>query len=437
MRILFISNTLRPQPFTIILFSFLLVLCSCEPAPKQAEAVSTKRETTAEPKQAGETEVAANGAFLKASAAYFERHQRPSGRLEYIINPEGTSSDNGVYNVVRHAGALYSLAAYIEYTGDRQFEELWLKASDYMWDTNVLPIPDTKTLAIWSVPGENFYEDSFAKAKIGATGLALVAWMIGERAGLAQYPRKEVQKLGDFLLYMQAEDGQFYNTYHEKAGQVDFGRYQYYPAESALGLSYLYELDPQEKWLEGAIKTVSVPARNQAEMASKPIDHWDLIAIAKIFDILVAEGKDTTSYAYLLDYSRWMVDRLLLEYEASEVKGSFTNNYGTTPTATRVEGLTAILPYLEPDSERTLATKKAIREAVEFLWASQIREGKLAGGVPLSTVKKDAATSKESKFAIDQFNKRAAEVRIDYLQHAMSAVLGYDILCRKGIMTDS
>ncbi len=433
MQIQTISSTLRFQFLNFILFSFLIVISSCKPDQKESEPITTETKTV--PVRAEGTEVEANGIFLKTAAAYFERHQRPSGRFEYIINPEGTSNDNGIYNVVRHAGALYSFAAYIEHAGDREFDDVWIKASDYMWETNVLPIGDTKTLAIWSVPGENFYEDSFAKAKIGATGLALVAWMIGEKIGLVEYPRKKVQQLGDFLLYMQEEDGQFYNSYHERAGRVDFAKYQYYPAESALGLCFLYERDPQDKWLEGAIKAVSVPAKNQAEMAEKPIDHWDLIAIAKLFDILEAEGKDLTSYTYLLDYSKWLVDRLLVEYESSSVKGSFTNDHGTTPTATRIEGLTAILPYLAPDSKRTADTKKSILEAVEFLRDSQIKEGKLAGGIPLSTVKKDTTNSTESKFAIDRFNKKAAEIRIDYLQHAMSAVLGHDILCKKELMT--
>lgn len=435
MQIQIISSTLRAQNTRFILFTLLFVISGCKPDQKESKPIPPENRTVLTAAEG--IEVEANGVFLQSSAAYFERHQRPSGRFEYIINPEGTSNDNGIYNVVRHAGALYSLAAYIQHAGDRQFDDVWIKASDYMWETNVQPIGDTKTLAIWSVPGENFYEDSFAKAKIGATGLALVAWMIGEEIGLVQYPREKVQQLGDFLLYMQEEDGQFYNSYHEKAGRVDFAKYQYYPAESALGLCFLYERDPQDKWLQGAIKAVSVPARNQEAMAEKPIDHWDLIATAKIFDILKAEGKDLRPYAYLLDYSKWLVDRLLLEYESSAVKGSFTNDHGTTPTATRIEGLTAILPYLEADSKRTADTKKAIVEAVEFLRNSQIKEGKLAGGIPLSTVKKDTAISKEPKFAIDRFNKKAAEIRIDYLQHAMSAVLGHDILCSEELMSGS
>lgn len=381
--------------------------------------------------------LAEHGDFLVAAANYFQRHQHDNGRLEYLINPEGTSSDNGIYNVVRHAGVLYSLGAYIQHTGDRQFDASWQAASTYMWETNVKPVDKTETLAVWSVPGENFYPESFGKAKIGATGLALVAWTLGERLGLSNYPLSELKKLGDFLLYMQEEDGRFYSSYHEKAGRTDLGRYQYYPGEAALGLCFLYERDPQAKWIDGALKAVSVSANNLAAMASKPIDHWDLIAIAKILDILQEEGKELKNYEYLLTYSQSLVDRLLAEYEQSAVKGSFTNDHGTTPTATRIEGLTAIFPYLNADSDRTRTAGQAIQEAVAFLRASQIQEGRLQGGIPLSPVKKSVEDSGESQFAVNQYNDKAAEIRIDYVQHAMSAVLGYDLLCKNGLLNPS
>lgn len=418
-------------------FTFLPLLCSILLLGCKAESKETQ-DQTARPVQVqgtGEgTSVAANGDFLLSAAAYFQRHQHENGRLEYLINPEKTSSDNGIYNVVRHAGVLYSLAAYINHTGDRQFDSTWGKASQYMWDMNVQPVDDTGNLAVWSVPGENFYAESFGKAKIGATGLGLVGWVLGERLGLAAYPVEDLRKLGDFLLYMQEEDGRFYCSYHEKAGRTDLGKYQYYPGEAALGLCFLYEKDPQEKWLDGAIKAISVPANNREEMASKAIDHWDLIATAKIFDILQATGKDLSEYEYLLAYCQSLVDRLLKEYEESKVKGSFTNDHGTTPTATRIEGLTAIYPYLDPTGSRAEATEIAIREAVNFIRESQIQEGKLKGGIPLSTVKKDAIKSRESQYAVDHYNSKAAEIRIDYVQHAMSAVLGHDLLCKEDLI---
>ena len=76
----------------------------CKPEQKDSTPAPTEAKNV--PKATKGTELEANGAFFRSAAAYFERHQRPSGRREYIINPEGTSSDNGVYNVVRHAGAL-------------------------------------------------------------------------------------------------------------------------------------------------------------------------------------------------------------------------------------------------------------------------------------------------------------------------------------------
>lgn len=427
-------TTTRPlYRFTFLWLLLCLVslsACKDEPPPSTSLPTFPSSVQAEEPGVA----VAAHGEFLVSAAAYLQRHQHTNGRLEYLINPEGTSSDNGVYNVVRHAGVLYSLGSYIQHTGDHQFDSSWQKASSYMWEVNVKSVDDTGTLAVWSVPGENFYPASFAKAKIGATGLGLAAWVIGESLGLSSFPISELRKLGDFLLYMQEADGRFYSSYHEKAGRTDLGKYQYYPGEAALGLSFLYQKDPQDKWLEGAINAVSVPARQVEEMAEKAIDHWDLIAIAKLFDILKGQGKNLETYEYLLTYSQTLVDRLLAEYNKSTVKGSFTNNHGTTPTATRIEGLTAIFPYLEQPGERANAVAKAIKEAVTFLRESQIQQGKLKGGVPLSTVKKTAANSQESQFAINRYNRQAAEIRIDYVQHAMSAVLGYDLLCKQGLI---
>lgn len=430
MQLIIIRSVFRSALIGLPIICAMLSGCKTEPQ----ETKDPTPTLTQVPVVGDGTAVVANGAFLVAAAAYFQRHQRDNGRFEYIINPEGTSNDNGVYNVVRHAGSLYSLGTYIQHTGDRQFDDTWQAASTYMWEVNVKPVDNTETWAVWSVPGENFYPDSFGKAKIGATGLGLVAWILGERLGLSNYPLNKLTKLGDFLLYMQEEDGRFYSSYHEKAGRTDLAKYQYYPGEAALGLCFLYEKDPQDKWLEGAISAVSVSAQNLEEMSSKAIDHWDLIAIAKVFDLLKVQGKDLKNYEYLLTYSQSLVDRLLAEYEQSSVQGSFTNDHGTTPTATRIEGLTAIFPYLEQESDRARLVGQSIKEAVAFLQASQIQTGKLKGGVPLSPIKKSSENSRESQFAINRYNNKAAEIRIDYVQHAMSAVLGYDLLCRNGLL---
>ncbi|MEZ5039841.1 MAG: hypothetical protein R2828_08115 [Saprospiraceae bacterium] len=373
-------------------------------------------------------------ASMQAAGNYFKKHQLDAGRFEYLINPEGTSNDGNLYNVVRHAGVLYALAAYATYTGDMQFNEVLQKASDYLLETNVKPVDDTGCLAVWSVPGENFYKDSFAKAKLGATGLALTGLIMGEQVLGKQYPLDKLQKLGDFLCYMQLEDGGFYATYHEKAGRVEPKMYQFFPGEAALGLCLLYQRDKQQKWLDAAIKAVSLPANTMEETEKKAIDHWDLIAIAKVFEVLNAEGQSLTTYDYLKTYSRRLVERLLAELAASPIPGCFTDNWTTTPTATRLEGLTAAMRWLPADDALMPDLKKAIPLGCQFLMDAQLKEGPHAGGIPMAVKKKDLESGGESRFAKERFNNHAAEIRIDYVQHVMCALLGYHQLIQQGLL---
>lgn len=419
---------LRTAYLYLLVLTFLLNSCGSEEKPIE-KAVAPISVSRANPKDV-QAEIMN---FLQAAGNYFKNHQLKNGRFEYILNPDGNSGNNDIYNVVRHAGVVYALAIYGQHTGDDQFSGVLQKASQYLWDINIKTVDNTGHLAVWSVPGENFYIDSFGKAKLGSTGLALSGMIVEERISGVALPLDKLQKLGEFLLYMQLEDGSFYSSYHEKAGRVEPKKYQYYPGEAALGLCALYERDPQAKWLEGAIKAVSLSANNLEEMEQKAIDHWDLIAIAKIFDLLKAEGKDLSSYDYLLVYSRRLVERLLAEWNASTVKGSFMSDFGTTPTATRIEGLTAIAPYLKEDKALLEPTLTVIKEACMFLMNSQLKEGPYKGGIPMAIHKKKYENSEESRFAIDNYNKHAAEIRIDYVQHAMCALLGYDRLMQLGV----
>ncbi len=422
---------LRMFYFFVLILTFLLNSCSAEEKPIEKTMASIPVSTANS--EAVQPEILN---FLQAAGNYFKEHQFENGRFEYLLNTSDKLSGKDIYNVVRHAGVVYALALYGQHTGDSQFSGVLQQASQYLWDINIKAVDNTGHLAVWSVPGENFYVDSFGKAKLGATGLAIAGMIVEERISGEALPLDKLQKLGEFLLYMQLEDGGFYSSYHEKAGRVEPKKYQYYPGEAALGLCALYERDPQAKWLEGAIKAVSLSANALEEMEEKAIDHWDLIAIAKIFDLLKAEGKDLSSYDYLMVYSRRLVERLLAEWNSSTVKGSFMSDYGTTPTATRIEGLTAIAPYLKEDKELLQPTLTVIKEACTFLMNSQFTEGPYKGGIPMATKKKEYENSRESRFAINRYNKIAPEIRIDYVQHAMCALLGYDRLLQLGITAE-
>ncbi|MCB0385783.1 MAG: hypothetical protein KDD43_10350, partial [Bdellovibrionales bacterium] len=102
--------------------------------------------------------------------------------------------------------------------------------------------------------------------------------------------------------------------------------------------------------------------------------------------------------------------------------GGSTRDGRTTPTATRLEGLLAAYEFL-PDSESELKAEilRVSRLGVGFLIKNQIKdEGPFKGAIPraIGPVKKG-----QDRNSIRQFNLRATEIRIDYVQHALSAML--------------
>jgi hypothetical protein len=92
-------------------------------------------------------------------------------------------------------------------------------------------------------------------------------------------------------------------------------------------------------------------------------------------------------------------------------------------TATRLEGMLAALTFLvaEYNNLRKRMTV-AIDDGLKFLIRSQIRTGPYAGGMPraIQMLLEDHPQFKRS------FNRRATGVRIDYVQHALGAMLQYE-----------
>ena len=188
---------------------------------------------------------------ISLSMGYIERNILEDGRFQYKkhIDPE-IKYENNVYNALRHAGVLYSMYMYEKYGLTDKYKDARLKASEYFIDRYIKPIyNDSETYAVISIPKEE--QINMPIAKTGASGIALCALTnlyADGKVGL-----NVLMGLGNFILSMQKDSGDVYAYYDLDKGEINKDAEAiYYAGESAAGLMYLYEVDPQEKWLSAA-----------------------------------------------------------------------------------------------------------------------------------------------------------------------------------------
>ena len=165
-----------------------------------------------------------------------------------------------------------------------------------------------------------------------------------------------------------------------------------------------------------------------------PADHWSLIASAKIlgYDAIDDEIKQR-----ILSHAEKVVRSILsLQIKQSRYEsliGGFSLKGEITPTSTKLEGLNAIYPFLS-DRELMRQTKSCMDLAMDYVLRSQIREAPFQGAWTRAMTRYDSGANKmeRSEDLIDrkrrEHNKAAGVIRIDYVQHALSALIGYQQL---------
>lgn len=365
---------------------------------------------------------------IKISAGYIDNFSKPNGMFDYEVNmATGKVSDRN-YNILRHSGTIYALANYyIEYKDSKSLKTL-RQATHYLKTCCVKPVEDKKDiLGIWSIKSINKSMPS-SQLKLGGTGLGLVALLSMEKINPGTTDTDILRKLGNFILYLQKEDGSFYSKYiPSTVGRDDSWTSLYYPGEAALGLVMLYEYDPQPKWFDHALKALIYLSELRKNEKNVPPDHWALLATAKLIEIS-NERNISIPKELIIDHGKQVVNGIIKGIPAIKKTdrryGCLTRDCRTTPSSTRLEGLIAFYNVLEPkDNELKETIARVSQNGIEFLIWAQIKEGKYKGAIPVGLL--------GDNNQLNNITGRQAIVRIDYVQHALSAFLDYQRVFRK------
>lgn len=375
-----------PTIFVIIVVTFITILTK--------DAQRNTHESTRDLPYFNEISLAIN---------YLNQCISDTGRFQYRknVNPE-IIYDNKIYNSLRHCGALYAMYMYEKMGLETKYHNSRILASKYFIMRYIEKIDDKRYIVISRPKEENI---KFPIAKTGASGLALCALC-------NLYNEKEVELsllrgLGEFILSMMDEDGNVFAYYDLLKDTIDKEADAiFYPSEAAAGLFALYEIDPQQKWLDAIKKIILYIAKTRKPLELDiPFDHWSAQVIENLFArnlVTFDEREQMQSY----------VEQMAIPALSNQITnpnnsyyGAFKDNIRPCSIGTIMEGLASI--YMSTDNKdlKTIILK-ALSIGNYFLSKVQVKTGSNAGGLPNSANWVKAGVT-----------PNASVIRIDNVQH--------------------
>ncbi|MBL4636697.1 MAG: hypothetical protein JKY56_22800, partial [Kofleriaceae bacterium] len=322
----------------------------------------------------------------EAAAAYLLRHLNADGRFDYMRQSDMRESK---YNVLRHAGSIYALQQFYAYRPSADLLAGIVRASGYLQRRYVVSLKIRPELrAVISKPSEESLPGP--TAKLGGAALVLAALCGTQRLAPSTVSINELQALGNFILFMQREDGSFHSKYREGIGFDTEFHSLYYPGEAMLALTMLYDVDKDPKWLQASLKAAAQLVRSREGMRKIPADHWMMLASVPLLERYDAIPAPTLSREALVAHIERIAKIIIAKQRTDLVapmqmeSGAFEKQARSTPTATRLEGLTAFARIQQSTSGQIAhEIRKAIDAGIAMLRRCQIkRPGQESGGMP-------------------------------------------------------
>jgi hypothetical protein len=284
-------------------------------------------------------------------------------------------------------------------------------ASKYFVERYVKKFGNKGKYVVLSIPEEEQIRIKIAKS--GSAGVALCA--LSNLYAEKEIELEVLQGLGEFLLSMQGPEGNFYAYYdfeHKKINKE--AEAVYYTGEAAAGLVYLYETDPQEKWLEAAKKAVLYLAKTGKELEMEiPFDNWAALAVEKLFKNNLVTDEER---GILRNYAEQMAIPMMsnqITNRNNSYYGAFKDNVRPCSLGSIMEGLASIYFCVENKQFRRLLFK-SLSIGNLFLSKVQVKTGEQAGGLPNS-----------ANWVRPGVTPNASIIRIDNVQHVATGWLKY------------
>lgn len=344
------------------------------------------------------------GAVL-AAADYLARQVTANGTFRYELDPfSGETLPD--YNWPRHAGATWFLA---RVANEEQDEHLRRKARLAL---NQLTSVASQQCGRYRCIGQGM------RIEVGSSALTLLALCSMYSASLNPDWERTIRELAEFIRSQQRPDGEFAHTYDRATSRVIDEQFPYFSGEAALALSRAHLITHDDRDLESAKRAVEyLVARPSLFVTWRYFwraEHWTCQAVTDLWTRVPNEVGLDFCLAWQ-QYNRGATSRDP-EYKGAAGRYLF-RSVPLTGAASSTEGAVATLAISKLAAvapERAHELEQGIRNSLALLLRHQFtpgpehlmtNPGAMRGGVPASTTD--------------------LRVRIDYVQHAGAAWLGY------------
>ncbi len=328
------------------------------------------------------------------------------GKFVYLYRPR-TNSPVEDYNILRHSGTIMAMLEVVEAGGDRAALGAIERAVRYLLG-RIVPAPA-------SIPDAACLEEG-GLIKLGGAGLGTVAlckWVAvtGDRA-----PLDTAMRLGRYIESQQIPGGEFaVHTRTHPGFEPDSFRSEYYPGEALLGLMRLHALAPEAgPWAATAEKGARwlIGVRDAGKtIETLEHDHWLLYALNELH-----RARPRPEF---LEHARKIVEAILSRQHRRPARADWRGGYyhppRSTPVATRSEGLWAAWQLFRDFGApgETAPILEALDLGVRFQLQTQFHPER-------------AMYFDDPQRCLGAFHHdlETFDVRIDYVQHNLSAILG-------------
>ncbi len=236
---------------------------------------------------------------IRNAGEYFKMNvdEKENGRINYIYNPLEDKIDNSHYSFPRHAGSTYGMYKIYETTKDRETFYKAEKALNFLMsfrrDFSINIMDKSKKYGM-------YIDNNTDIIHLGNISLTLLALLQRAKITGDKRYKRVIDGLGDFLLFMQKDDGSFAPFYWKSTNvRGDDHIVLNYGGQAILAMTRLYNLTKKEKWKKSLKKALDNLIEEQWEFfLSDYYEYyffWEIQAICESYKVF--QNEEYVEYA--------------------------------------------------------------------------------------------------------------------------------------------